>query len=53
MRAEGLLFHEKVGRQNQWWIEHVGDITKGMRMLRKKVKQQANEIEELKKRCSQ
>lgn len=43
LKDEGKLFHEKVGRQNQWWPENIDRLTK-------KVKAQAKEIAELKKR---
>jgi len=57
MKAEGLLFHEKVGRQNQWWPENIERLTEKVRRqeeenkkLKEKVEEQAKEIEELKKR---
>ncbi|MCK4492143.1 MAG: hypothetical protein KAU03_05940 [Candidatus Altiarchaeales archaeon] len=46
LKDEGKLFHEKVGRQNQWWPENINRLTK-------KVKAQAREIAELKKRIGE
>ena len=55
LKADGELFHEKVGRQNQWWVEHVGKMTKKLivkdeeiRMLKRKVKELDKEVERLK-----
>ena len=44
LKSESKLFHEKCGRQNQWWIVHVGNTTKEVKKLRKESK----EIERLK-----
>jgi len=56
LKGEGRLFHEKVGRQNQWWPENIDRLTKDNRKLRgenKKMKSEINmlreEIEKLKK----
>lgn len=46
LKSEGKLFHEKVGRQNQWWPENIDRLTK-------KVKDQAREITELKKKIAE
>ena len=48
LKAEGKLYHEKVGRQNQWGTEHVGDITKEVKRLRRENKKLREEIERLK-----
>ena len=47
MKAEGLLFHEKVGRQNQWWPENIDGLTKKVRLLEKQLKERDERIREL------
>lgn len=44
MKADGLLFHEKVGKQNQWWPENISKLTD-------KVRNQEREIGKLRKQC--
>lgn len=47
LKAEGKLFHEKVGRQNQWWPENIPRLTTKVRAQAKEIKELKEQIKEL------
>ena len=50
LKGEGKLFHEKVGRQNQWWPENIDRLTKKVKLLEKQLKERDERIRELERR---
>lgn len=60
LRAEGKVFHKKIGRQDQWWTENVNESRRLLRVLKEKVekleiesKEKDDEIKKLKKENSE
>jgi len=47
MKAEGILFHEKVGRQNQWWTHNISQQRHMIQELQKIVEKLNKENEQL------
>ena len=47
LKGEGKLFHEKVGRQNQWWPENIDRLTKRVKSLEKELVEKDRRIKEL------
>ena len=37
LRAEGKVFHKKIGRQDQWWTENVNESRRLLKVLKEKV----------------
>jgi len=47
LKAEGKVFHKKVGRQDQWWTENVNESRRMVRVLKDENKKQKGMIKEL------
>jgi len=50
LKGDGKLFHEKVGRQNQWWPENIDRLTKENRELRRRVRELEEKVKVLEKK---
>ncbi|HDH41550.1 MAG TPA: hypothetical protein ENG12_04010 [Candidatus Altiarchaeales archaeon] len=49
LRAEGKVFHKRVGRQNQWWTENIDEQRKKMKKLERELMIKDEEIKKLKR----
>ena len=50
LRAEGKIFHKRVGRQNQWWTENIDEQRKRMKKLEGELMIKDGEIKKLRRK---
>ena len=50
LKAEGKVFHKKIGRQDQWWTENVNESRRLLKVLKEKVEKLEKENKELKEK---
>ncbi len=50
LKSEGIVFHKRVGRQNQWWTENVDEQRRKVKKLERKLMVKDEEIKRLKSR---
>jgi len=53
LKAEGKVFHKKVGRQDQWWTENVNESRRLLKVLKERIKKLEEENRELKKKLKE